>query len=76
MVGPLAGVEVRALAEQLSRALAEDRPVFAALPAKLLLVDGGGTAFRLSARCRHRVVRHGWPPSRCASTGAGWAAAR
>jgi precorrin-3B synthase len=42
MVGPLAGAEARALAESLSRALAEDRRV-AALPAKFgWLVDGGG----------------------------------
>ncbi len=42
MVGPLASAEVRALAELLSRALAEDSRV-AALPAKFgWLVDGGG----------------------------------
>jgi precorrin-3B synthase len=42
MVGPLAGSKARALAEALSRALAEDRRV-AALPAKFgWLVDGGG----------------------------------
>src|SRR5439155_4158174 len=43
MVGPLASAPVRALAESLSRALAEDRRV-AALPAKFgWLVDGGGS---------------------------------
>jgi precorrin-3B synthase len=42
MVGPLASAKVRALAEQLSRALTEDRRI-AALPAKFgWLVDGGG----------------------------------
>lgn len=42
MVGPLAGAKARALAESLSRALAEDRRV-AALPAKFgWLVDDGG----------------------------------
>jgi precorrin-3B synthase len=42
MVGPLAGTEVRNLAESLSRTLAEDRRV-AGLPAKFgWLVDGGG----------------------------------
>jgi precorrin-3B synthase len=42
MVGPLASVEVHAVAERLSRALARDRRV-ATLPAKFgWLVDGGG----------------------------------
>jgi precorrin-3B synthase len=42
MVGPLAGADVRAMADRLSRALSEDRRA-AGLPAKFgWLVDGGG----------------------------------
>ena len=50
MVGPLAGADVRAIADQLSQALSQDRRA-AGLPAKFgWLVDGGGPLSIVSER--------------------------